>query len=65
MRRPTKNELWKMEQALKGIQEDIDALKLSDEGLRETGVSLSDVLGTFGVNVGSLSRAHQRLKEES
>ncbi len=64
MRRPTKHELWKMEQNLEGLRQDLDALKKSEAELQGEGVGLSDVLGTFGVNVGALSRTLQHLKEE-
>ena len=65
MRRPTKKELWQIAQNLKGLKGDLEALGKTDAELQEDGVSLFDVIGTFGVNVEVLSRIHQRLKEEA
>jgi len=65
MRRPTKKELWLISQTLEGLAGDLEALGKSDAELQEDGVSLSDVIGTFGVNTGVLSRISQRLKDDS
>jgi len=65
MRRPTEKELWLISQTLEGLAEDLAALGKTDAELQEDGVSLADVIGTFSVNTGVLSRIHQRLKEES
>jgi len=66
VRKPTKRELWTLSQTLRGLEEDIEALSgTKDAELEADGVSLADILGTLGVNIGVLSRIHQRLQRPS
>lgn len=61
MRKPSKHELWKLDNLLKGLTADIEALG----DVEASGASLSDVLGTMGVNLKVLTTLHERLTEES
>lgn len=61
MRRPTKHELWKLDNLVKGLTADIEALG----DVESLDVPLRDVLGTMGVNLAVLTTLHEKLTKES
>lgn len=65
MRKPTRHEQHLLKNALSGLKTDIDILS-DEESLKDAlkTVSYYDILGTLGVNIGTVLNIHARLRDE-